>query len=345
MHFSGNPEAMTILHEVTRILSPVYLVGGSVRDSLIGLTPRDYDLATPLDPDQIEQAIRQVNKRPYLIGKRFGTVGFKTNGHSVEVTTFRTERYVRGSRKPQVEFTQDITYDLSRRDFTINAIALRDDGHLIDPFGGLADLNARLIRTVNKPYDRYNEDPLRMLRAARLAAQLHFTVDLDTEKQAAKKAHQILEVSKERCTHELDKMLVTDHPEIGLEFLAITRLLHFILPELAIQVGFDQNSPYHQLDLWQHTLKTIQLAPKDLFIRWAALLHDIGKPYVQTVNRHNYSNYAHHDIVGAELVSKIGHYLHWSKERTATIRHLVRDHLHDDSPIGNADARARFQDK
>lgn len=343
MRFTGNPEVLAVLHEVTRIMSPVYLVGGSVRDSLLGLTPHDYDLATPLDPNQIEQAIRQAEKRPYLIGKKFGTVGFKTNGHFVEVTTFRTERYTPGSRKPQVEFTHDITYDLSRRDFTINAIALRDDGRLIDPFGGITDLKARLIRTVNKPYDRYNEDPLRMLRAARLAAQLHFTVDLDSEKQAAKKAHQILEVSKERWTHELDKILITDHPEIGLEFLATTRLLHFILPELAMQVGFDQNSPYHQLDLWKHTLKTVQLTPPILFVRWAALLHDIGKPYVQTVNRHGYSNYAHHDIVGAELVNKIGRYLHWSKERTAAISTLVHDHLHDDSPIGKADASARFK--
>ena len=342
MHFTEDPEALAIIHEVSHIISPVYLVGGSVRDSLLGRTPQDYDFTTPLDPDAIEQAVRAAGMRPYLVGKRYGTVGFKLNSHFIEVTTFRTERYTRGSRKPEVEFTHDITYDLSRRDFTINAMALRDDGHVIDPFGGLHDLHDQTIRTVNKPYDRYNEDPLRMLRAARLASQLNFSVDTDSEKQAAKKAHQILEVSKERWTLEIDKLLVTDHPTSGLEFLAITRLLHFILPELAVQIGYDQRSPYHQLDLWQHTLRTVELSPKDLFIRWAALLHDVGKPYVQVANRHGYSNYAYHDVIGAEIVGKIAGYLKWSNERTITIQSLVRDHLRDDSPIGKADATARF---
>lgn len=344
MYFTDNRQALALLHAVTQLISPVYLVGGSVRDSLLGHPPQDYDFTTPLDPDTIEQAVREAGKRPYLVGKRYGTIGFKMGEHFVEVTTFRTERYPPGSRKPEVEFTHDITYDLSRRDFTINAMAVRDDERIIDPFGGLADLRDGIIRTVNKPYDRYNEDPLRMLRAARLASQLNFSVDTESEKQAARKAFQILEVSKERWTQELDKLLVTDHPNIGLEFLAITRLLHFILPEIAVQIGYDQNSPYHQLDLWQHTLKTVQLSPKDLYVRWAALLHDVGKPYVQIVNHHGYSNYAHHDIVGAEMVDKIAHYLHWSKERTAAISNLVRDHLHDNnSPIGPADASARFQ--
>lgn len=337
-----NPEAMKLFHEVAAIVSPVYLVGGSVRDSLLGRVPQDYDFTTPLTPDEIEAAVRQAGKRPYLIGKRYGTVGFKHGEHLIEVTTFRTERYLPGSRKPKVEFTHDITYDLSRRDFTINAMALRDDGRVIDPFGGISDLRDRTIRTVNKPYDRYNDDPLRMLRAARLAAQLHFSVDTESEKQAAKKAPQILEVSKERWVAELDKLLVTDHPEVGLEFLAITRLLHFILPELAVQIGYDQRSPYHELDLWQHTLKTVRLSPPELYVRWAALLHDIGKPYVQIANSRGYSNYTHHDVVGADMVGKIAYYLKWSKERTAAIKTLVRNHLHDNSPIGKADADARF---
>lgn len=344
MRHIDNLEVMTVFQNVAAVVSPVYLVGGSVRDSLLGRAPQDYDFTTPLTPDEIEAAVRAAGKRPYLIGKRYGTVGFKLDEHFIEVTTFRTERYLPGSRKPEVEFTHDITYDLSRRDFTINAMAIRDDGHLIDPFGGEADLASRIIRTVNKPYDRYNEDPLRMLRAARLASQLNFSVDTESEKQAAKKAAQILEVSKERWTTELDKLLASDHPRVGLEFLAITRLLHFILPELAVQIGYDQRSPYHELDLWEHTLKTVQLSPPDLYARWAALLHDIGKPYVQITNSHGYSNYTHHDVVGAEIVGKVAHYLKWSKERTTAIKTLVRSHLHDDSPIGHADATARFRD-
>lgn len=334
-----------IFHAVERIITSVYLVGGSVRDLLRGRPPRDYDFATPLLPDEVEAAVRASGAKPHLIGKRFGTIGFKVGDHFVEVTTFRTERYTPGSRKPDVTYTSDLTYDLSRRDFTINAMALKADGYLVDPFGGADDLRDGIIRTVNKPYDRYHEDPLRMLRAARFAAQLGFAVDTDSEKHAAKKAELIMTVSKERWTGELDKLLIATDPTPGLEFLAMTRLLHFILPELAVQIGYDQHSPYHQLDLWQHTLKTIRLSPPELLIRWAALLHDIGKPFVEVRNRRGYSNYTYHDVVGAELTLKIGHYLKWSKDRTAHIAHLVRNHIHDDtSPIGKADAAARFRE-
>src|SRR5690606_19443383 len=316
-----------IITQVNEIITPAYLVGGSVRDALLGKQPHDYDFSTPLLPDEIENKVRQAGRRPYLAGKRFGTVGFKLDNCFIEVTTFRTEIYTAKSRKPTVEFIDDVTHDLSRRDFTINALAARVDGSLIDPFGGYEDLQSHLIRTVNKAYERYNEDPLRMLRAARFTAQLGFTVDPEAINQATKKAVKILEVSKERWSTELDRLLVADQPDLGLNFLADTRLLNFILPELAIQVGLDQDSPYHELRLWQHTVKTVGLTRNDLNLRWAALLHDIGKPYVRTVNRHGYSNYPDHAVVGAELVKKIGPYLKWSKARQQQTEQLVASHL------------------
>lgn len=307
---------------------------------LLGIRPHDYDFSTPLSPDAIEAAIINAGKRAYTVGKRFGTVGFTLGDLMIEVTTFRTETYASGSRKPLVEFVDDIIHDLSRRDFTVNAMARREDGHLIDPFGGMYDLEQKILRTVNKPFDRYNEDPLRMLRAARLLAQLGFTADEQTEAQAAKKAGKILEVSKERWSQELDKLLVSDHPEEGLHFLARTGLLALMIPELSIQVGYDQDSPYHQLELWNHTVKTVQLTPKDMTLRWAALLHDIGKPYTRTKNQHGYSNYVNHELVGGEFVEKIGNYLRWSKAQTTIVGHLVRDHLKPDSPLHDADAAA-----
>lgn len=331
-----------LVHEVEQMISPAYLVGGSVRDLLLGSVPHDYDFTTPLTPNMIEMAIRKSGRRPYLAGKRFGTIGVTVNKQLIEVTTFRTEKYLPGSRKPQVEFIDDITHDLSRRDFTINAMAIRGDGSLIDPFHGLDDLKARCIRTVNKPFDRYNEDPLRMLRAARFAAQLAFDVEHETETQAHKKASKILEISKERWNQELDRLLVSDHPDIGLQFLARTTLLRFMLPELALQVGFDQDSPYHELSLWDHTLKTVRLTQKDVTLRWAALLHDVGKSFVRQKNQRGYSNYTSHELVGAEMVTKIGSYLHWPKERTATIARLIHDHLELDSPLHAADSAARF---
>lgn len=336
-------QTAAVIAQVEAVVSPVYLVGGSVRDLLLGARPHDYDFATPLTPDEIEAKVRASGKRPRVTGKRFGTIGFSAGEHFVEVTTFRREQYTPGSRKPAVEFIGDITHDLSRRDFTINAMALRPDGRLVDPFGGRDDLQNQLIRTVNKPFDRFNEDPLRMLRAARFAAQLGFVVEADTKTQAAKKASKILEVSKERWTMELDKLLLGAHATAGLDFLANTRLLHMMLPELAMQIDYDQDSPYHQLDLWQHTLKTVALTDRDITLRWAALLHDIGKPYAAAKNRKGYTNYTHHDVIGAEMIAKIGPYLKWPKARTTAIADLIRHHLAPDSPLHDADSAARFR--
>jgi tRNA nucleotidyltransferase (CCA-adding enzyme) len=239
-----------------------------------------------------------------------------------------------------VEFVSDIAHDLSRRDFTVNAMAMREDGSLVDPFGGRNDLDRKLLRTVNKPFERYNEDPLRMLRAARFVAQLGFTAESQTERQAAKKAEKILEVSKERWVQELDKLLLSAHPELGLHFLARTGLINFIIPEIGIQIGYNQDSPYHQLELWDHTVKTVSLTPNDIILRWAALLHDIGKPYVRTKNQRGYSNYVAHELVGSELVEKIGWYLKWPRARTQAVSQLVKNRLEPDSPLREADAAA-----
>jgi tRNA nucleotidyltransferase/poly(A) polymerase len=256
MHNDPTIAIPPIFEEVSAIVGPVYLVGGSVRDVVLGKTPSDYDFCTPLTPDEIEAAVRHANKRPYLIGKKFGTIAFKVGNQMVEVTTFRKEEYVPGSRKPVVEFVDNITHDLSRRDFTINAMALRQDGHVVDPFGGREDLVHGLIRAMGQPQFRYKEDPLRMVRAARLAAQLEFTLEEETQDKIFDHAEKILEVSKERWTQELDKLLMAEKPEVGLRYLAQTRLLNFMLPEMAIQVKWDQDSPYHELELWEHSVKT-----------------------------------------------------------------------------------------
>jgi len=346
-HFplSGAPEPFwDAVKAVGNIISPVYLVGGSVRDALLGLVPHDYDFSTPLVPDEIEQRVRAHGLRPILTGKRFGTVGFTLNGMTVEVTTFRLETYRSGSRKPDVVFVDDITNDLSRRDFTINAMALRADGRLVDPFGGQGDLRAQTIRTVGKPFKRFNEDPLRLLRAARFGAQLGFAVEPDTKTQMRKKASKILTVSHERWSRELDTLLLGPHVEQGLQLLADTTLLNFLIPELAIQIGYGQDSPYHELDLWEHTVKTVRLSPRASVIRWAALLHDVGKPYVRVKNRRGYSNYSYHELVGAELVTKIGNYLKWSNQQTREIHDLVLNHLKADSPLKEADTLATRKD-
>lgn len=328
-----------MIEEVENIVSPVYLVGGSVRDEILGLKPKDYDFTTPLMPDTIESEVKAAGKRAYTIGKKFGTIGFKLEGEFIEVTTFRAEKYTAGSRKPEVEFVRDITHDLSRRDFTMNAIAKRGD-KFIDPFGGRLDIMERLIKCVGKPHDRYKEDPLRMLRAARFAAQLGFSIEQLTESYVKRDAHKILEVSRERWGMEMDKLLMTETPSVGLDFLARTRLLNFMIPELSIQVGYDQNSPYHTLSLWEHTKKVVDLSPADVEIRWGALLHDVAKPYVRT-DKSDRSNYIKHDLLGAESVLKIASYLKWSNDRTNNVSQLVLNHLKDSSPLRKADNAAK----
>ena len=328
--------------EAVRIFNgDAVLVGGCVRDLVMGRQPSDFDLASPLPPDEIEARIRAAGRRAYGIGKRFGTVGFRIGGHVVEVTTYRTEVYEEGSRKPVVDFVPDLTTDLSRRDFTCNAMALHlPGGRVADPFGGREDIAASILRCVGKPPMRFREDPLRLLRAARFAAQLGFAVEVETARSATKLAHKILSVSKERWGLELDKLLVAAEVGAGLRFLAQTRLLNYMLPELAIQVGYDQHSPYHGLDLWEHTIRVVEGVPAEADLRWAALLHDIGKPYTRT-EKVDRSNYVHHELVGAEIVDKIAGYLRWSKDRAGYVREAVAKHLEEGSPLAEADRDAK----
>jgi len=241
-----NKKATDIYNEVKDIIGEsLYLVGGSVRDILLDKEPKDYDFTTALLPDEIENKIKAKNKRAYIIGKRFGTIGVKIADRFVEITTFRSEKYDDQSRKPEVEFVNDITADLSRRDFTINAIAWRD-GKLIDPFHGQEDLTNQEIRAVGNAVTRFREDPLRLLRAIRFASQLGFIIEANTLYALIKKNYKILQISKERWMQELDKILLVDKPSIGLDYLAYTHLLHFMIPELALQINYDQNSPWHR---------------------------------------------------------------------------------------------------
>ncbi len=336
-----------IFEKVSKIISPIFLIGGCCRDELLGKEPSDFDFASPLTPDEMEKMIvNSINehgdkRKCYNVGKKFGTVAFKMEGMKIELTTFRYERYDGKSRKPEVEFITDIKEDLARRDFTINAIAY-DGINYIDPYGGKFDLMSKVIKCVKNPKERFKEDPLRMFRMARFASQLEFSIDINTEKHATKMAHRILFVSKERWVEEMDKLLMSDIPSIGLEVLAETRLLNFILPEIAIQVGYDQNSPWHpRYNLWDHTKKVVDLVPKDINMRWAALLHDMGKNASRTENKKGHSNYIKHDLIGAEIVTKIASYLKWSNERTKAVRDLVYYHLREESPLREYDHAAK----
>ncbi len=335
-----------VMEKVSDIISPVYLVGGSVRDYILGREVNDFDFTTPMLPDDIESSFIKSGRKVWTSGKRFGTIASKVklddgSFEKVEVTTFRTETYEKNSRKPEVRFEVDITKDLGRRDFTMNALAY-NRYKLIDPFDGQQDINSKLIRAVGNPRQRFKEDPLRIMRAARFASQLDFRIQDDTYLKMIERAHSILSISKERVMDEMNKILMSDNPSVGLDILMQTKVFNYIIPELSIQNNYDQNSSYHSYDLWTHTLRTIEYTPAELNIRWAALLHDIAKPFTRTENiKTGYSNYIKHDILGAEIVHRLAVNLKWSKEQRDKVRDIVLNHGLNSCPLKVADDRAK----
>ena len=357
MNFTKNQ--LELFEKVKEIFeeTPVYLVGGAVRSILMNKEPSDYDFCISIEPDYIESSIKSSGRRAYLTGKRFGTIGCKIDGKMIEVTTFRTEEYNKGNRKPIVSYIDSISEDLSRRDFSINSMAVRIDNlKLIDQFNGQDDIKNKLIRCVGKPGLRFKEDPLRMLRAFRFSSQTGFNIEEGTFKSIKKKAYHILDISKERWVTELDKLLLGDNVENALKLLFESGLIKYMIPELNLQYNYDQNSKYHKLKLHEHTLKVVGLCPKDLNLKWAALLHDIAKPFAridkwmgidgdkehqELSESYIKSNYPFHEVLGKEFIIKISKYLKFSNERTEVISDLVLNHLKDECELRKYDNLAK----
>jgi len=305
------------------------LVGGSVRDAFLDLSPDekgDVDVATDARPDEVERVVRGWADHVWLQGQRFGTVGCEKDGVRIEVTTFRAEVYRPESRKPEVAFADDIEADLSRRDFTINAMALRlPDPELVDPFGGAADLAAKRLRTPLEPEVSFLDDPLRMMRAARFIAA--FALEPDPELVAAvEELHGRMEiVSAERIRDELSKLLVLPDPSAGLWFLCRTGLSDEFLPELnAMQL---QQDPIHQhKDVLAHTIAVVRKTRSELRVRLAALLHDIGKPKTRSVGPGGVS-FHHHEVVGARMAEERLRALRFPTDLVDDVARLVYLHL------------------
>lgn len=264
-------KALQIQKQVIGILGTdeVYLVGGSVRDLIMGDEPKDYDFTTSMLPEDMVNRVKGAGRRVYTIGEKFGTIGFKVPVEErkfeyVEVTTFRSEVYTAKSRKPEVQFVPSLDEDLARRDFTMNAMVLRPDGTIYDPYGGRLDIHAKQIKTVGKPKDRITEDPLRILRAARFAARYGFKIDPNFIGKARHLADRIFDVSVERWVQELDKLLTSEHANFGLQTLIDMTISHRILPEVFDVIPYEKkiNSPDEAWKiLLSHTLVT--LVPAD----------------------------------------------------------------------------------
>ena len=311
----------------------LYLVGGIVRDLLAGrsLDDTDIDLTTDASPDIVKAIVAPIADAVWTQGERFGTIGALIDGREHEITTHRGEAYSPDSRKPDVVFSDDVEVDLSRRDFTVNAMALRlpagsgEAPELVDPYDGAADLATGRLRTPLAPDESFSDDPLRMMRAARFIAGYGLEPDRDLVRTAAELGDRLAIVSSERIRDELDKLLVVDDPSAGLWFLVDSGLADEFLPELpAMRV--EQDPIHRHKDVLAHTIAVTANTSPDRILRLAALLHDVGKPKTRSIGPNGVS-FHHHEVVGARMARDRMQALRYSNEDTKAVTHLVRLHL------------------
>ncbi len=315
----------------------IALVGGPVRDILLDRGSKDLDFATSARPDVVQRLLAGWADHVWDIGKAFGTIGCRKDDWVLEITTYRSESYDPTSRKPEVAYGDTLSDDLARRDFAMNAMAVLLPSHqFVDPYGGLEDVASKVIRTPGTPQDSFSDDPLRMMRAARFAAQLNFTPDPAVVAALEAMADRITIVSAERVRDELTKLVCSAHPRVGLDLLVSTGLADHVLPELpALRLELDEH--HRHKDVYEHSLtvleQAIDLEPRlgvegpDFVTRFAALIHDIGKPKTRKFEGAGKVTFHHHDVVGAKLAKKRMKALRFSNEQIDQVGKLVELHL------------------
>jgi len=312
------------------------LVGGPVRDAILGRKAPDLDFTTSANPDQIIALLKPISSGLWDIGRAFGTIAAKVDGEQVEITSYRADSYDKESRKPTVEFGDNLEDDLIRRDFTVNAMALRlPSKTFVDPYQGLRDLIGQTLQTPTKPEISFSDDPLRMMRAARFASQLGFEIEPETFEAMVSMKDRIKIISAERVRDEITKLLLSDDPKPGLEALVDSGIAEIVLPELpALKLESDEH--HHHKDVYQHTLTVIAQAidyekdyglEKDLVLRIAALMHDIGKPATRRLEPGGAVSFYHHDVVGAKLAKKRLTELRFDNDTIKAVARLVELHL------------------
>jgi len=327
--------------QVTEVLEKAgfqaYLVGGCVRDILLGLKPKDWDITTNANPEQIQALFEKT-----FYENTYGTVGVVNEEVGdeelkvIEITPYRKESGYSNARHPDsVEFGTSLEEDLKRRDFTVNAIALNVSGETIDPYGGREDLERKLIKAVGEPRERFAEDALRMLRAIRLSAQLNFALDERTAAAIQENVDKLSFISKERIRDEFTKILMTDQPMLAFGVAQKLGILRFITPDLERGMGIGQNQA-HKFDVWEHNLRTLQHSADKkwpLDVRLAALFHDVSKPETRRYSeeKQDYTFYGH-DVVGGRVTKKILNDLKFPKEIVEKVSNLVRWHMFFSDP-------------
>ena len=326
-------EALEIINIIEDSGYEAYIVGGSLRDSLLGMQPKDIDIASSASPTEIKLIFNSY--KTIDTGIDFGTVTLIYNDRPVEITTFRSESVYLDSRRPDsVSFEKNIDEDLKRRDFTINAMAYNQSKKLVDLFSGEEDLNNKLIRCVGSPDERFSEDALRMLRAVRFACVLNFDIEKKTFEAIKYNASRIEHISKERIQAELNKILMSSKPSRGIRLLLDSKLLDYVLPEISRLSGFNQHNPFHHLELLEHTLCVLDKVEPRLQLRLAALFHDVGKVDTVTLDENGIGHFYGHDSVSEEITKSVLKRLRYSNEIIELTSQLVRYHMIQANVIG-----------
>lgn len=309
----------------------LFLVGGSVRDAFLGTSTNDLDFATSARPSEIVELLEGWADSVFRVGEAFGTIGAVRDGRVFEITTFRSDIYREQSRKPHVEFSEDIETDLSRRDFTVNAMAIRipaapdSEPEMVDPFNGLADLAMKRLRTPAAPEVSFGDDPLRMLRLYRFVASLGFESAPEADAAVTDMASRLSIVSAERIREELSKLLVGSHVAAGLWGLIRSGLAQQFLPELAA-LELEQDPVHHHKDVLAHTVAVVAKTSPIETLRLAALFHDVGKPATREFGAQGVS-FHHHEVVGARMTRDRMRALRYSKEQVRDVSQLVFLHM------------------
>lgn len=319
-------EVLFILNKLNEEGFDAYIVGGCVRDKLLGLHPHDYDITTSAKPDEIKRVFKDFKN--ILIGEEFGTVGVLMNETLYEVTTFRIDGKYLNFRKPEnVTFSKSLREDLKRRDFTINAMAMDSSGELYDPFGGKKDLDDKVLRAVGNPHERIKEDAIRILRAIRFAGRFDFYIEDDLFDAISFERKLLKKISPERIFDEFSKMITSERPSYYLLLMDETGVLDVIFPELKRTVGFSQFSPYHDKTLFDHLVCVMDEVKPDLALRLAALFHDISKVDTLSIGEDGRGHFYGHEVLGADLVSEILKRYRVSNKIIDKVKILILDHM------------------
>ena len=303
-----------------------YIVGGSVRDILLGVSPKDYDFTTNIAYSTLKELFKDYN--PKEIGKHFGILMIKINGIHYEIAKFRKDIGILNGRHPEsVKFVDEIAEDLKRRDFTINAMAYSRKNGLIDLYNGSSDIKNKLIRFVGDPSLRIKEDALRILRAVRFVSALGFDLETETKKAILKNKLQLKKISKERIREEFSKILLSDYVDKGLLLMKELGILEIIIPEIEMLYEFNQNNPHHHKDVFAHTVSVVKNTQKDLLTRITALFHDIGKPNTHSIDKNGISHYYGHENNSAEIASAALRRLKFPNDFIRDVDVLIRNHM------------------